>query len=509
MTTDAQRAWLNTGLVIALASISLGAIYWSTVHSMIAIWTDAETYSHGFLILPISLWLAWRDRQDLLAEGPRPAVAVSVLVLGAAGVWWLAQALGVQVGAQLALVAMLVGVIWSLVGHRAARVLVFPLLFLFLMVPMGEGLVEPMMEFTADFTVGMLEMTGIPVYREGLNFVVPSGNWSVVEACSGVRYLIASVTLGLLYAYLTYRSLWRRALFVALSVALPVLANGIRAYLIVMIGHLSNMKLAVGVDHLIYGWVFFGMVMLLLFWVGGFWAEPASPTRPTVARPTGAPAPLAMVGVAVVVLTAAALPRLVQHQTASQEQVAELAAPAQAGPWQKLSKPATAWPWQLHDAHQVVTASYRKDEATVTLVAAVFTAQRQGHEVISSNNMLLGHGSGGWRSIRRSGLTLPLSGGRLQVPAYELTRHRGNLLTEAAERLLVVHWYRLGTYAAADPYIGKLRQAQALILDQRRDGIWVALATQGGAGAADRLAAFAGEALPAIWGGWDGQLAGD
>ena len=95
----------------------------------------------------------------------------------------------------------------------------------------------------------------------------------MVEACSGVRYLISSITLGCLYAYLTYRSTLRRALFIGLSIVVPIIANGLRAYMIVMIGHLSGMELATGVDHLIYGWLFFGLVMFVMFWIGSFWRE--------------------------------------------------------------------------------------------------------------------------------------------------------------------------------------------------------------------------------------------
>src|SRR5690606_22417596 len=90
-------------------------------------------------------------------------------------------------------------------------------------------------------------------------------------------YLIASITLGALYAYLTYRSWKRRLLFVIAAMIVPVFANGGRAYMIVMIAHLSDMKLALGVDHYIYGWVFFGLVMLLLFWIGSFWREDEQP----------------------------------------------------------------------------------------------------------------------------------------------------------------------------------------------------------------------------------------
>ena len=149
------------------------------------------------------------------------------------------------------------------------------------------------MEHTADFTVAALRLTGIPVYREGQFFTIPTGSWSVVEACSGLRYLIASVTVGVLYAYLTYRSPARRAAFVAASIVVPIVANWVRAYMIVMIGHLSGMKYAVGVDHLIYGWVFFGIVMLLLFWIGSFWREDVAPAAAAAAhghRPGAAPA---------------------------------------------------------------------------------------------------------------------------------------------------------------------------------------------------------------------------
>ena len=102
---------------------------------------------------------------------------------------------------------------------------------------------------------------------------IPRGDFEVAKACSGIRYLIASVSLGTFYAYLTYQSWGRRLLFVSMAIALPILANGLRAYGIVMIAHFTNMKHAVGVDHLIYGWLFFGVLMFVLFWVGGRYAQ--------------------------------------------------------------------------------------------------------------------------------------------------------------------------------------------------------------------------------------------
>src|SRR5205814_4717172 len=189
--------------------------------------------------------------------------------------WLVASAAGASVTAQFALAFMLQAAIVTVVGLQAARVLAFALAFLLFAVPSGEFLVPTLMDWTADFTISALRLSGVPVYREANHFIIPSGAWSVVEACSGIRYIIASLMVGVIYAAVAYHSPRRRAVFVAASILVPILANWLRAYMIVMLGHLSNNKLAVGIDHIIYGWIFFGVVMLLLFWVGSFWQEAA------------------------------------------------------------------------------------------------------------------------------------------------------------------------------------------------------------------------------------------
>ena len=241
---------------------------------MVSIWKRSDTFAHGFLIFPFSAYLIWGQRKHLqytFSFSPIPLALRFSVLLGFS--WLLATLASVQVFEQFFLIAMIPAAVWAILGNRMVWALAFPLAYLLLAVPFGEALIPPLIDFTADFTVKALQLTGIPVYREGSFFSIPSGNWSVVEACSGLRYLIASFTLGTLYAYMTYRSLARRLAFIALSLIVPIIANGIRAYMIVMTGHLSDMRMAVGFDHLIYGWVFFGFVMLLLFWIGSLWRE--------------------------------------------------------------------------------------------------------------------------------------------------------------------------------------------------------------------------------------------
>ena len=308
-----RRTWaLPAGLTLVVVFL-MTAMFWPTFYSMAEVWERSETFAHGYLIFPISAWLIWRMRDELALIQPRPDWRGLVLLTAAGAGWLLADAGSVNVVAQFAFIAMLIAAVWTLLGWAFVWAAFFPLMFLFFAVPVGEFLIQPLMGVTADFTVSMLQATGIPVYREGMFFSIPSGDWSVVEGCSGLRYLIASITLGVLYAYLTYRSWQRRLLFSIAAIIVPVFANSGRAYMIVMIAHLSDMKLALGVDHYIYGWVFFGIVMLLLFWVGSFWREddqPQSgqPDKPVMLPVTAVVTPArSMLGVAVLALLVAAL----------------------------------------------------------------------------------------------------------------------------------------------------------------------------------------------------------
>ena len=275
-----SAGWRTALPLLVLTLGAIVALYWPTAQSIVAIWDRSETFAHGFLIVPIVLYLLW-TRRKLIAQQTPVADWLGAGLLALAGMAWLVANAGkVQVVQQFAFVAMIPAAVIAIAGRRAAWAMAFPLAFLFLGVPVGEGLIPPLMDFTADFTVAALKLSGMPVYREGTFFMIPSGQWSVVEGCSGLRYLIASITVGTLYAYLSYQDIRKRVIFIALSVIVPIIANGLRAYMIVMIAHLSDMKLALGIDHLIYGWVFFGIVMLLLFWIGSYWRDP-EPTIPT------------------------------------------------------------------------------------------------------------------------------------------------------------------------------------------------------------------------------------
>src|SRR5581483_4167989 len=379
----AGATWRRALLIFALALALLFALYSRTVESLVDIWWRSETFAHGFLIAPISLWLIWTRRRHVARLVPTPDW-LGLVALAAACLAWLVGAAGqAQVVQQYAFVAMIPALVVAVLGRNVARTLAFPLAFLFLAVPIGEALIPPLMNWTADFTVTALRLSGIPVYREGTFFTIPSGNWSVVEGCSGLRYLIASVTVGVLYAYLTYTRVSKRLFFIALSIGVPILANGLRAYMIVMIAHLSDMKLALGIDHLIYGWLFFGLVMLLLFWIGSYWRDPAEADARADASPRVAPLrrmPFGMAGTALIaLLVAAASPiwaaRLDRVNMATVAPA--LPAPEARGGWALEPASITSWRPHYEGAAASVLQAYRKGDRVVVLYLGYYRNQRR------------------------------------------------------------------------------------------------------------------------------------
>jgi len=263
---------INVLAVFAFVLVAVSSIYSEHLLAMVAVWKHSETYAHCYFVLPGMLYLLWSSRANI-DVAPQPSIMLTLLLFPLAFFWLFGALADVALINHFAIVSMIVISTMALLGWTLSKKILFPLGFLMLSVPVGEELIPIMIEFTADFTVNTLRMFGLPVFREGNYFALPTGSWSVVEACSGVRYMIASFTVGLLYAYLTYRSTKRRLLFMLVAIIVPIIANGLRAVMIVLLGHFSNMKIATGADHLIYGWVFFGVVIFIMFWIGNYWRE--------------------------------------------------------------------------------------------------------------------------------------------------------------------------------------------------------------------------------------------
>jgi exosortase A len=430
------RPWrLALPAVLALVAAIL-LLYRDTALAMVEIWSRSDTFAHAFLVPPISLWLIWRQRERLALLTPKPQPWVLLPLLAVALVWLLADIMLVNAAAQFALVAMLVLAVPAVLGLQVAHTILFPLMFLFFAVPFGEFMLPAMMEWTADFVVFALQLTGVPVYREGMHFVIPSGNWSVIDECSGVRYLMASFMVGTLFAYLNYSSYKRRAIFMAVSIAMPIVANWLRAYIIVMLAHISGNKIAVGIDHILYGWVFFGVVIMIMFFVGARWSEPdeAAPEAPTGAalatagggQQRGATSTL---GIAAAAALAILLPQFGMWGLQRAENAAapaEFALPERIGDAWAANGNTSVWVPIFVNPSLESKRVYGGPQGTVGAYVAYYRGQGPDRKLVSSLNVFKRMRGSPWNQIESSTREVVVDGRALQVRSVELLADAAN-----------------------------------------------------------------------------------
>ena len=467
--TSPQAPYAPTFIWLLSIIFLVPVIFLDTSKSMINVWIANETFTHGFLIFPISIWLIWKKRVVLNKLSICSEPKVLVLMLPTLVIWLLGNSVDILIIQQFAMISLIPIIIWISLGRVILYAALFPLLFLFFSVPFGQELIPPMMNFTANFTVKLIQLSGIPIYQDGLYFSLPSGSWSVVEECSGVRYLIASVALGTLYAQLSYISLQKRMIFIFVSGIFPIFANVLRAYFIVMIGHLSNMQLATGADHLLYGWVFFGIMMFLMFYIGSRWWDPMDEiltvTDKTVSNNRNIPSYRTLIVAILLVTLTQVLASIVTSRSSNNIKPVNLSMPDKFGNWQYNTSGQIDWDPEIHNPDALIAKEYVFENDYIQLNIALYLAQRNGAEAITTLNRLVNPYNDTWKIISFSDL---------QQQDLHINE---SILQRGQDKILVWHWYRIGNYQTSNKYIGKIIEVYNLFFTGRTDASMITLVT--------------------------------
>lgn len=454
---------LWTSVAVALVITMM----WPTASSVVDIWSKSQTFTHGYLVFPAFFWLVWRKRGTLAELEARPEWRGLALIAFFGACWLISGLAGIQVGEHAALALIIMSTIWSIVGTQVAKAILFPILFLFFLAPVGEELVPYLMELTADVTVWAIRVTGIPIYREGLFFSLPSGDWSVVEACSGINYLISSISLGSLYAYLSYNSYKTRTIFMIIATILPIVANSVRAYIIVMLGHFSSNKVATGVDHLIYGWFFFGIVMFLLFSIGNIFqdskklshSKEKDGNQAITQTNIGARKQVsfrqylpALMGVALTVGLWPLWALIIKSGDAQLQTTFALTSnilPDAVQSHDERKSTAALWQPRMNGFDIRLDADYTTGSQPVRALAFVYLTQHQGKEMISSANVLVRSKGDDWRSGGSTQQTVSL-------PSATHIIVKETSLLSTSQELVVWQWYQVGDTQTTNPIRVKL-----------------------------------------------------
>ena len=468
---SAAPLWVAAIASLAIIGAALIALYWNEVVGAVSVWSGSTAYNHGFLIIPIAGYLIWERRATLWESVPQPLPWVLPLVAGVGALWLVADLVGVLEAQQMLLIGLVQLALLAVLGRRIYGALCLPFLYLFFLVPTGEFLVPYLQDFTARFVVSGLHLSGIPVYSDGFLISIPNESFYVAEACAGLRFLIATIAFGVLFSDFAYRSLARKIAFLVLCVVAPVIANGIRAYGIILIAYLTDGKVAAGVDHILYGWIFFSIVTLALMGLGWIFRE-AAPTKLIAVRPDHRPASRTRIAtVAAILVCLVAAPRgyaaFLERSAAGHGQ-SHVVLPDATAPW-TAEAASGMWRPSFPKADVTVQLGFRDAGRRVDLFVAYYAHQDQNKKLVSATNRLA---DGDWDVSNRSSTIVTVAGERIPVAVTEFTL--------AGRKRVVLSTYWVDNRFEASAIFAKLWQAKAAITGERSGSSMIALSTDVG-----------------------------
>ncbi|HVA13674.1 MAG TPA: EpsI family protein, partial [Stellaceae bacterium] len=345
----------------------------------------------------------------------------------------------------------------AVLGWRAYRAMLLPLLYLFFLVPTGYFLVPWLQGVTVWFAVAGLKLVGIPVFSDGILIDVPAGSFVVAEACAGLRFLIASVAFGVFFAALMYRSRVRWLTFVALSVIVPIIANGIRAWGIIALAEWTNSAEAIEADHIIYGWGFFTAVTLLLIVIGMRFADDRRPATMEPFLGSGGPAarPWNVAVAALIGLALAASGPAYAHLRdwrGATISLADVPPPPVAAPWTPVNGSIVDWKPPIGLPDREFLGAYADRGRVVTQYVALYRVAGFHNNLVRGTNELA---DGKHWQAASSGLVQARIDGKATTLATTEVGGEGR-------RLVVWDFYIVNGVVVASPMQAKLAQLKGI-----------------------------------------------
>lgn len=473
MTRESTAPGWNVALpVVGLMLLLLLVLYRDTTLFLASLWSNWEDggYSHGYLVVLISFYIIYSERRILARMAPCPFIPALVAVAACVSIWCVAGLVTIQ-GVQTAILLPLVmSVTWVILGNQITLKLLLPLMFIGLAMPFWSPLLPLLQIITAESAFLLTRLYGIPAFMQDFTLHLPAGRLSIEEACSGLHYLLAGVTLGVFYAWLNYRRLWSGLLVVTIVAVSAILANVLRVFIIVVLAYKTDMQHPYVEDHLSLGWYLFGALVFLLLLVDLRFGRHAGEEAGE---------------------HVAAVPKSCKHATSSWFVIFSVtAALIAAGPamalWvvgqdrlagpQAMHLPEGAAGWQgpvsANDGWQPVYKGaitrkglYHKAGKGVHLFVGYYPGQSQGAELINDLNRIGSHKA--WQVVRVE-ITRP-GQGQAEVIETEIETLSGG-------KRLLWHRYRVAGHYTTNNYIAKYRQLTGL-LSGRMDAAVVAMAT--------------------------------
>jgi EpsI family protein len=445
----AQR--VKTGFWIGFPTVLLAVLYSPVLSALVKAWREDKSYSHGFLVIPISLFLAWVGRDRWIGLTPRPSRTVGWGLIGAACFMLLVgQVGGVILLGELSLVVMAAGLVAAFLGTAHLRALWLPVVYLLFMVPLMDAASDrihwPFQILSARMAVAMLQSLGYAAHLDRQYIFLPNITLEVAEACSGLRYLISIVAIGIPVATVTLTGWARRAGLVGAAVGIAILANGLRVLFIGVVAYDGRLDIH-GPFHIFQGMVVSWIGLIALF-VGAWWLGRGRVPRPRLAlsklnfKPHPATFRAAWIGATALLLATASYPVLMKPSPVP------LGDPAAGLPWVaadwngRRADPSEAVVRASKPDHEIVMRYRRSMGGEVSVYIGYFESQQQGQELVSYDT----------EPFHRDA-DLVRIGDAESGSAFDANR---KTIRKDGRPYLVLFWYDVNGRRIADPYRVKL-----------------------------------------------------
>lgn len=488
--SHASRRGIAVAAVIAVLAATVVVVFHDSYATIWDLW-KLTTYQYAFIVVPGAAYLLWSQRGVLTAQPIAPSWWLLLALFALAMLWQVSRATATQAAEHAAVMLAIPAIVWAVLGQRVVRVTSFAWLLLLTAIPVGEVLTPLLMVVTADIATALLELFGISFVRNGQYITLAGGEFKIADVCSGLRYVLTAGTLALLFGYWNFRTVRARAAFVAITAVVFVLGNGLRAFIVMVVASASNLKYFAGNDHLVFGTIFFAVLLAAVLWTARRHAhehearpsaevadQPPSFNRTHVAIASVAAIALLMLGPAVDAF------RPVSSTSAS-IQLPTLPGCSAPGEWR------ASWNPVIEGKSVQRRGSYHCDGTDVHVLIVAYPKQSPGSELVGGGNQIVPNDW--WQSGAQA---------TAQVVIDERRSHavREALLTTPAGALLTWSWYAVDGRPTTSEYSVKLREAWSALMLHAPDSRAYAISVAGRANAVDVLREQARQAARALEG---------
>jgi exosortase A len=263
-----QKVFLS---VILLAAFFI--TYLPVWEGLVSAWSRSDEYSHGFFIIPLSLFILWKKKNILARITPSPSAWGLAIIITSLLLYILADLAEISTVASFSMLPLLAGVIIYFYGFKILKENIFSLFLLLFMIPVPaqiySSLTIPLQLIVSKASALMVSAVGVPIYLEGNVILMPGRVLEVVQACSGLRSLISLLALSLILGYFTLKSNWLRSVLFVSGIPVAIVVNIVRVFFMVLAFYYFNLDLTKGSIHTIYGMAIFFLAIIIILIIRG------------------------------------------------------------------------------------------------------------------------------------------------------------------------------------------------------------------------------------------------